>query len=247
MSFRALSYILVGLKRYKTFPLDVLIDALKGPVLLLIIPSLWYGIGAVGSFSLRELFLYTAASHLLVLLPIYVSFPVANMIRTGFLPSLLTKPVNLSSYLFLRNLGSTFVSLVSSLLVFAVIYKVYGGVNIALFFLGLSLAVVFYLLLGQIIGYLATWFYTIWGFQSILVYLPSLLFGGSLVPLDLLPSWLVDVASFLPWKSLHYDVAMIVLGRSPNFLPLLLWIAFLAVLERIVFHVASKRWESWGG
>ena len=235
------------MKRYKTFPLDVLIDALKGPVLLLVIPSLWYGIGGIGSFSVRELFLYTAASHLIVLLPIYVSFPVARMIRTGFLSSLLTKPVNLSAYLFLRNLGSTVISLLSALVTFLFIYHVYGGVNLPLFFLGVLLTFVFYLLLGQIIGYLATWFYTIWGFQSILVYLPSLLVGGSLIPLDLLPSWLVRLASFLPWKSLHYDVAMIVLGRTPNFLPLLLWIFALLILERIVFSIAVRKWESWGG
>ncbi len=235
------------MKRYKTFPLDVLIDALKGPVLLLVIPSLWYGIGGIGSFSVRELFLYTAASHLIVLLPIYVSFPVARMIRTGFLSSLLTKPVNLSAYLFLRNLGSTVISLLSALVTFLFIYHVYGGVNLPLFFLGVLLTLVFYLLLGQSIGYLATWFYTIWGFQSILVYLPSLLVGGSLIPLDLLPSWLVRLASFLPWKSLHYDVAMIVLGRTPNFLPLLLWIFALLILERIVFSIAVRKWESWGG
>ena len=241
------SYILVGVKRYKTFPLDVLVDVLKGPILLLIIPSLWYGVGAVGGFSPRELFLYTAASQLMILLPVYVSFPVAQMIRSGFVQSLLTKPVNLGAYIFLRNLGGSLVAFLSSLLTFIAIYIAYGGVNLHLYLVGMILSTIFYLLLGQIIGYLATWFYVIWGFQSMLVYLPSLLLGGSLVPLDLLPGWLVKIASYLPWKNLHYDIAMIVLGKSPNFIPIILWILFLLLVERIVFKLASRKWESWGG
>ncbi len=244
---RLVSYLLTGIKRYKTFPLDAIIDAIKGPTLLFIIPSIWYGIGAVGGFTVRQLFLYTAASHLIILLPLYVSFPVANMIRSGFLQNLFTKPINLSAYLFLRNLGGTFVSLISSLLTFIAIYLIYGGTNIHLYLLGVTLTIIFYLLLGQIIGYLATWFYTIWGFQSLLVYLPSLLLGGSLIPLDLLPGWLVNIASYLPWKSLHYEVAMTVLGRTPNFLSLLGWIVLLVLLERVTFRLASERWESWGG
>ena len=247
MLWRLVSYVLTGMKRYKTFPLDALVDAIKGPILLLIIPSIWYGIGAVGGFTVRQLFLYTAASHLIVLLPIYVSFPVARMIRSGVLQNLLTKPINLSAYLFLRNLGEMIVALLSSVLTFLFIYVAYGGVNLHLYFVGIALTTIFYLLLGQIIGYLATWFYTIWGFQTLLVYLPSLLLGGSLIPLDLLPKWLMEIAYFLPWKSLHYDVAMIVLGRTPNFFPLLGWIAFLFLLERTMFRLASKRWESWGG
>ena len=138
-------------------------------------------------------------------------------------------------------------SFLFSFLTFLVLYNLYGGTNLHLYLIGVLLTVIFYILLGQVIGYLATWFYTIWGFQSMLVYLPSLLFGGSLIPLDLLPSWLRETASFLPWKSLHYDVAMIVLGKDPNFLPLLLWIGFLFFLERILFFVASRAWESWGG
>ncbi len=237
----------VGIKRYKTFPLDLLVDLSKGPIILLIIPSIWYGIGAVGNFTVRQLFLYTAAAHFVILLPLYVSYPVAEMVRSGFLQAFLTKPVRIGSFLFFRNLGRTFVSLLSTLITFLWIYTNYGGINLHLYIIGVLLTVVFYILLGQTIGYLATWFYTIWGFQTLLVYIPSLLVGGALVPLNILPKWVVTLASFLPWKSLHYDVAMIVLGRSPNFLPLVLWILVLFLAERILFKKMLKAWESWGG
>ncbi|NPA86711.1 MAG: ABC transporter permease, partial [Candidatus Diapherotrites archaeon] len=176
-----------------------------------------------------------------------VSFEVGAMIRSGTLQSLLTRPLSLGAFLLLRNSGRTFLAILSSVLVFIGIYFFFGGTNLHLYLLGLILALLFYLFLGQAIGYLSTWFYTIWGFQTLLVYAPSLLFGGALIPLDLLPKPLVEIAQALPWKYLHYDLAMTVLGKPLDILPLLGWLLVAFVAERLLFKLMTRKWEQWGG
>lgn len=109
-----------------------------------------------------------------------------------------------------------------------------------------------YLLIQSILGYSSFWlkanWYIVWIENSLMG-----LFGGIVVPLWFYPEWMFNIANFLPFKYIIFDVTNIILGKCSNdeafkiIAIQLLWVIILFIIERFLWIVGRKKIEINGG
>ena len=105
----------------------------------------------------------------------------------------------------------------------------------------------------MILGLTTIWF-TEAGWLFLSFNIIASLFSGDMIPLDLLPSGLVAVNNFLPFKYLIYFPLSIILNRVSNvneqILGLLIglgWVIFFYLLYRLVLRRGVKNYCAYGG
>ncbi|MGE5703620.1 MAG: ABC-2 family transporter protein, partial [Clostridia bacterium] len=114
--------------------------------------------------------------------------------------------------------------------------------------LSILFAIYIGLLLFYLVGISSFWTTEINGAHYILI---TLIFGlgGQLLPVDLLPGWLSQLAMLLPFSCLLYVPSMLYLEQqSPEwlFLPLS-WAIILTIIALVVTQLARRRTEIQGG
>ena len=115
----------------------------------------------------------------------------------------------------------------------------------------LPLAFALCFLLKLSLGFAGFWLIDIGGLGSLYEVVVYLL-GGSIVPLELLPSWLRLLADLLPFKYIYYFPLAVALGRidGPDLWSGLAlqaaWTAALAALARLLWTQGLRRYEAVG-
>lgn len=115
-------------------------------------------------------------------------------------------------------------------------------------FLGMILIYILNYLIGLMVFWLKTSFYTNWLLNALLE-----LFAGSVVPLWFYPTVLYNVAMLLPFRFISFEPISIYLGRTAwtdSWVVVfyqVLWISVLLLVERIVWRQVQKKVIIQGG
>jgi ABC-2 type transport system permease protein len=188
-------------------------------------------------------------------------FKLEQEIYTGKINTYFLKPVHFFPLKLLSNLSYKVLKLTYLLptLLFCYLYFlkdqtisfIFSFPNILFFSLSCFLAYLIYFLLKMMIGLTAIWFAEIeWlvGLEELIFWF----FGGILLPLDIFPSFMQKISSFLPFKYVLYLPSQIILNRlTPkqiffNLLIQLFWSVFFIFLSHLIFQRGKKTYSCFG-
>lgn len=216
----------------------------------------------INGYTLTEILAYTILTRV-VQYSIFINphWMMANDIQTGNIAMSLIKPINYQVRLFFHGLGDILISLTLFVLPFL------GITWIITLFLPLQLNLAFYdigYFLVSLVFALFINFFTSFIFGSILFFTINsfgiwqlkdaieLIFSGSLIPLIFYPTWLYQIAVFLPFAQARYFPILILLGKTENgpLQALLIqgaWAIGLYLIAQGMWHLATKRIAIQGG
>lgn len=216
--------------------------------------------GTIKGFTLGEMITYVLIGNLCAVatrnfLPSYVS----EYINDGRLSMFLVKPIPFIKYVFINELGRSFLATVISLatqllIIFFFLDKVVF--NTDPLYLGLMLIMIFLafineLLIGFLIGTVAFWTEEVEGLQTSIDRVKRF-FSGGYFPLSLLPAAALTVGTYLPFAYSFFVPASLYLKKMSlreglhGVLVQLVWIAILSVVLHIVWKLGLRRYEAVG-
>ena len=114
----------------------------------------------------------------------------------------------------------------------------------------LSVSVLMNFFMAVAIGTLSFWFRRVHGFNALFWNIGGL-FSGQFIPIDLLPSKLLTIANYLPFKYMVFFPAQIIL-RKPimdipqNILIQLVWITLFFLAMVIIWKKGISKFEATG-
>jgi len=243
----------VSFLRRSHYRFELLFDALKAIVVVLVLTAIWKEIyssrDAIAGFSRRQIIVYTcAASTLALLFNVDLSHFLSRKVRTGEIALDLLKPVETNALYLSDNLGgalygAVFVAL-PTLVALACLFGL-TGIRETNWLIVLPLT-----LLGFFVHYLfcyllaLTTFFTVeaWGIEYLRVNLIRF-FAGAFLPVSFFPASLKRVSDVLPFKYMIFPAASAASGNFPHGMlgtTLLLQLMWIAILSAAVFAVWSR-------
>ncbi len=214
-------------------------------------------------FTLTQMLFYNLVVHMTGAIT-YMSplNDIADDYFDGRIAMSLIKPTSYAIQLFFRNLGNNlfsniFITLPTFLFVAAAAF--FTNNTNALAWMTLPIFV-FSALLGLFINYFANFI-----FSNLVFYTEATfgmfqlnnavvrIFSGALIPLNFFPEWLRTVANFLPYASVQYIPAMILLGRTTGMglvyaiLTQCGWVLLLGLAAKLVWRHSLSRMKVMGG
>jgi ABC-2 type transport system permease protein len=220
--------------------------------------SIYRSGGQIGNYELGELITYyLVVNFLILIIKSDVAWRVGDEIRLGTMTSLLLRPISYFGYIFSRTLGDiVFSGTVYSVSFLILILFLNDFLNISLsltqvfyFITSVVLGAGIYFLFFYIIGLTTFWLGFVWGFNFAMQMIVSFL-EGSIIPLDLLPEFIIKISEFLPFKYIVFIPISIFTNRielTPNLLVVpFCWIVVLYIISLIVFKKGIKKYEGYG-
>lgn len=255
---------LKGFKQRLIYRANTVIQLLSSFIYFFISINVWSalyrGKNEVSNISLLDMLTYILMVQIvksLVKLPI--SQYVANRVTAGNIAIDFIRPTNIKYCAFFDSIGSAvFTVLLFSIPMF-IIGSIFWGIILPidfkqwlLFILSLSFAIILYATMDYIFGLTSFWtktnYYIGWINSALMV-----LFSGSVIPLWFYPKTIRAIASILPFHYFIFEPINIFLGKVTNkeaiiiILSQSIWIVFLLLIERIVWHYAKKVITVQGG
>ena len=122
-------------------------------------------------------------------------------------------------------------------------------INLPGFLVFLVVYTIFKVIYDAATGLISAWTYHIGYFRRILGWILWGLFGGRVVPLDVLPQWFQTLTMFLPFRYMTYSAAKALIdGFSPIPAAMALaWVFPMYFLYRWLYYRAVERAEVFGG
>ncbi len=184
---------------------------------------------------------------------------VSEWVRTGELSNYLVKPVSLQKYILTLTLAgkaSNFLQTIVPtiaivmLLVIGTQIQLPRLANIATFVLLVPLVFMLSFMLDLALSYVAFWLTDVWSLGHFKNFMLGFL-GGSLLPLDIYPTWMQTIAQLLPFQYIFYIPIKVLMGKPTQ--PLLLtlgilcgWIVVLYVIVQLLYAKGKRRYEAYG-
>lgn len=172
----------------------------------------------------------------------------SEMVRKGNMVIYLTRPLDFRTFLFYNSLGKTllfFAPVMTAMTFVASFFLPFkftaDPVMLLLFFVLAGIAFLFYFFFFLIFAALAFWTEKLHG---ILYAVDTCIyfFGGVVIPITFLPTWIQAVASWLPFKYATALPAMALLGKS-TIPEVLIGMAILAVWTAVFYFISKFAWE----
>lgn len=219
----------------------------------------------IGGLSLPQMMTYyVCVTALSVAITPHPEWDIAQYIRDGKITQFLLRPIGYYGYRMAQETSYQIVKTAMLLPAFALmvwLFRAYihlpapGAGRLALF----GLSVVFaYVLLTQIkflLGISAFWIAEPGGFLEIWNILTGV-FAGRLLPLSLLPAWLLALGDVLPFASLYaFPLRLLLAQGTPlttqeiaaGFARQIVWLLALALLVRWTWRRGLLAYEAYGG
>lgn len=181
-------------------------------------------------------------------------------VRQGQIQRFLLQPVDYVGYLLMYRVAHKLVYYTVAFVPFLVLFTLCrhflpGWPEPERLVVGM-LSLVFAFLLGfhleASLGMLSFWFLEITGFLYIMMGI-NYFFSGHMIPLDLLPAVVRDIAMIMPFQYLAYFPATVWLGRVgrqemwSGLAIQLLWVVLLVAVCRILLARGLRRYAAYGG
>ena len=232
--------------------------ALYITVLLFLWTAIYREGGRVGDYVLSDLMTYYLIQFVINTVVIsYVSWEIIDHIREGFFSHFLVKPVDYFRYWFTMNLsGKLFEGLLIVIAVAGFILVLGPHVSwptqamtYLTFSIELGLGIVLAFELEFCIGLIAFWLVQVRVFKYMLQY-TIFFFAGTLLPLDLFPRTLAEIADRLPFQYLVFVPIQMFLEKRPDpladFAVTAIWITAFYLLSRWMLTRGIARYEAVG-
>lgn len=193
-------------------------------------------------------------------------YEVSEEIRNGLINQFLTKPINYFSYRFTLYGASRFVSGMLALVPFVLMLpwlaphlafpplSAPGAIwSYAAFVPAVIMSALIQFSIAYLFGLLTFWFLEIQSFV-ILSFAVETILGGQVFPLDLMPSWVLEISSWLPYYYQMYFPAALLTGRigDPSIVwrglcIQAVWVVLLLMLARVLWTRGLRRHTAVGG
>lgn len=263
---RGWAFFQANLQTVATYRMNFLMMAAAGLIAIAIQVSLWRAVFAgspspvLAGFTLDEMTTYILTASLIALLLNHrVEHEVAADIMRGDIVTAMVRPIDYQVQKFffglplvLANLAFVGVPIIA-LTVLPFDMPLPPARNVPLFLVSVSLSIGIAFAIDFMIGCAAFWTASIWGLQvckSAIVFL----FSGQAIPLSFFDGLLGALAQALPFRSLVYIPACILLGKyggAADVTWLLAqqcaWLLVLLLLSRVLWRAAAMRLEVQGG
>jgi ABC-2 type transport system permease protein len=257
----------VGLQSNLVYRWNFAVRASFSLVHLLYVFVLWgaafAGETTIGGFDLKQTLTYFVV---LLVLQFFISamnedYEISEDIRNGLINQFLLKPINYFVYrlsIFLSaRLVSGALALVPLLLVLPLLADKLVlpnlGWNIAAAVPALLMSMLIQFTIAYCFGMLTFWFLEIQSFIILSLAIETVL-GGQIFPLDLFPSWLYNLSSWLPYYYQMYFPAALLTGRitDPMFALKglgiqLFWVVALLAIAQLLWARGLRRHTAVGG
>ena len=235
----------------------------SGPIMMAFLWLAAYeGQASVAGYDLSSMLLYTLGVMVLrSMIDTHIEWDVNSQIREGTLSMHLVRPFNVWGLWFLTGTAwrAMRVMLVTPVLLGCLVWlgpylraSELGWERAPLLVLAVGLAYLVSFFLKLCIGFTAFWLTEMFGILA-LVEVTSVVFGGMLLPLDLLPPALRALAAALPFQYIYYVPLSVMLGRLDGaelWTALAIqvgWAAALGLLAYAIWRRGLRRYEAFGG
>jgi ABC-2 type transport system permease protein len=208
----------------------------------------------IGGFSLQATLTYFT---LLLVLQFFLSaanddYEISEEIRNGLINQFLTKPINylgyrLSLYSSARIVtgGLSLLPVLAALPLLGPYLAFPGPEHLDLYLLAipaLLLSALIQFTIAYCFGLLTFWFLEIQSFIILSLAIEAVL-GGQVFPLDLMPAWLYELSSWLPYYYQMYFPAALLTGRITDFGQALQGLAIQTVWTVLLLGLAHLLWR----
>jgi ABC-2 type transport system permease protein len=248
-----------GMKRTIGAPGEVMVRTGFYAVIVVVFAALWRAAtdsngGSLAGYDYRALLWYVAGAEAAVIAtkPRLIE-DIGFAIGDGTISIEMLRPVSIVGFRIAVELGEALIRLVAALAMGTFLVMMFAGpppslAGVLVAIPALPLAVVINLAAQHAFAAAAFWMDDAKGTWFLYQKLIFLL-GGMLLPLELFPGWLHQVATFLPFWTMAYVPARALAGRPD---PLLLvvqvfWLGALLALAFGVFRVGERRLQAVGG
>ena len=238
-----------------------LFDVLPPIMMVFLWLTAYEGQASVAGYSLQAMLQYTVGVMVLRnVVTAHVEWDVSYQIRQGTLSMHLVRPMNTWALWFMTGLAARTVRALMLLPVLLACLVWLGsyletpewgtGIGALAASLVLAYMISFFTKLG--IGFLAFWLTDITGTLT-LVEVVAWVFGGMLLPLELLPDVLRPIAALLPFQYIYHVPMSLLLGRlDPAEVQTTLgvqaaWAGGLVLLAGAIWQRGLRRYEAVGG
>ena len=239
-----------------------LFDVLPPIMMVFLWLTAYEGQASVAGYSLESMLHYTLGVMVLRnVITAHVEWDIAHQIRLGTLSMHLVRPFNPWALWFMSGLAARAVRGLLVLPVLLVCLAWLGSYlqapdlepsRVAPIVASLALAYLLSFCMKLVIGFLGFWLTDIVGIVSVTEVI-AWIFGGMLLPLELLPGPLRGVADALPFQYIYYFPLSLVLGRLDGadlgaaLVVQAAWAAGLAALAWVTWQRGLRRYEAVGG
>ena len=213
--------------------------------------SIWRALlstGMGGDISLQEMVTYVIIAFAVRgMTHSDMSYIMSDKIKTGQIAMDFIRPIHLIGYQFAEQLSTNCIKMLTQVMPALILSAVAWGfmgpasvVHLLFFIISLVFSVLIMFYLEYIFGLLVFWAkngtYTDFIMGGLFT-----VFSGATIPLWFYPEWLRRICDVLPFRLITFEPLQIYLGRlTPDgafrvLLLQLLWLVFLAVLERLIW------------
>ncbi len=187
------------------------------------------------------------------------TFKIAEEINFGTLSNFLIKPVSYFLYNLARDLADKFLNIFFSIIEFIIlIYLIKPEIFIqtdpfiiSVFCFSVIMASILYFEIGILLSFIGFWSNETWAPRFLFFILVSFL-SGMYFPLDIMPSFIFNFLSYLPFTYLVYFPLKIFLGQLNNFFIIkgmlisFFWMLIFYLLLKILWHKGLKTYTAEG-
>ncbi len=249
-----LSTFVLSLKNAKIYKLDFYLSFISIPIELIITFLFWkiLSIGndqSVDAGAIVAYFLFLQVLQLGYSPTMLVTFELWNEINNGTIITWLVRPVNYPIYMLVQKMAHFFMNTVVALIVSILIGAAFGYVISPVHLLYGMIASIFgNLLLFELqflIGCLTFWLKKVIALRDVIFNILFIL-GGTLLPIDMTPKIIQDIAYFTPIPFVYFTPAKIYAGQFSleqtvrNIAGQLLWILILGVVINFVWKIGTS-------
>ncbi len=243
---------------------EILMWAINGAAVGSVSALPWLLLGTIQSDINGRPIQAIAMYYLLTFLMWYITggsfgWGVANLIKKGELTNFLTRPYFPLAYPIIGEQAWKTLGLIISLPIFLIIINATIGLNLSFinqnsilnWLILIPATIVIFGLLEFIKGITAFWLIKVSGVFN-LFDMFSLLFGGLIAPLYLLPNWLQIISKYLPFQYIFGFPNAVLTGQiqasefNYGLIMSYVWVIILLVIAVIMYKLGIKKYESIG-
>ncbi len=242
----SLASLKLGFKVYTNFGGNVLGDIGFSLIKAVVLMMIWAQLGYTDSapYFIAITLLIPSGYYRRLIIRRFESF-----VRQGWDMSL-TRPIGVFLQISMKELGRLLGTLTVNITIGYIWLHLIGvNINLSIVLVSLPIVFLFDLAITYAITGLAYYFYSLWGFSSILSWSGAIL-GGKLIPLALLNPAAFRILNAIPCVNRFYSITMAVLqGVIPwsAYLNLGLWSIAFFIMGYYIHHKGWKKFEAQGG
>lgn len=244
------------------YRLNALIWLLVSFITFAVVIFLWNDIYSaqdiLGDYDKKQMITYYLITVYL-LATIYPGISVTQDIRSGRLSTYLTKPTSYIIYKYVTSLSKRLFRLVFGLPILIIIFFIFNDSLLIVidplvyvFFIITILGAINILFLIDLIASFVEFWITYSENVSMLAFLVTTFFSGTLLPLFLFPPWLQSIANWLPFKYTTYFIVNSLVGKSGSIEMLfgigiqIIWTIVLGFISTLLWKKGLKKYEAFG-